>query len=189
MRRRTLSRSSGDLSFPVMSKPSGARRPLGEPTGGRRGRPRDESNRIAILDATERLLAQQALPDVRVAQIIADAGVARGTFYLYFPSKNAVVAALLERAMGEIFEAVRWFFDRTDDVAPREALTRTINDGASIWRNHRIVLRAAVENWNSVPELAEQWLAFTSRFIDVRCRGSSGSVPVGSRPPGATAVK
>ena len=69
--------------------------------------------------------------------------------------------------MGEIFEAVRWFFDRTDDVAPREALTRTINDGASIWRNHRIVLRAAVENWNSVPELAGQWLAFTSRFIDV----------------------
>jgi AcrR family transcriptional regulator len=149
-----------------------------------RGRPRDESNRAAILDATEGLLAELALPDVRVAQIIAKAGVARGTFYLYFPSKNFVAAALLEDAMSEIFGAVRWFFDREDDVTPREALTRTIDEGAAIWHEHRIVLQTAVENWHSVPELAEQWLGFMSRFIEVVAREIDRERAAGLAPDG-----
>jgi TetR/AcrR family transcriptional regulator, ethionamide resistance regulator len=154
--------------------------------GGRRrpGRPRDEANRRAILDAAENLLSELSLSDVRVAQIIDEAGVARGTFYLYFPSKSLVAAALVERALSEIFEAVRWFFDRQHDVPPREALTRTIHHGASIWHEHRVVLRTAVENWHSVPELAEPWLTFTSRFVDVVAGEIDRERAAGLAPPG-----
>lgn len=49
-----------------------------------------------LLQATRQVLAQKGLEATKVSDIVAQAGVAQGTFYLYFPSKAAVVAALTQ---------------------------------------------------------------------------------------------
>jgi AcrR family transcriptional regulator len=53
--------------------------------------------RTALLDAAEAVLVEHGLVGATVDQITARAGVAKGTFYLYFRSKDEVVRALQER--------------------------------------------------------------------------------------------
>jgi AcrR family transcriptional regulator len=56
-----------------------------------------EERRADLMDAAERLFLAQGVGPTTIDQITAAAGVAKGTFYLYFVDKDAVVAALGER--------------------------------------------------------------------------------------------
>lgn len=60
-----------------------------------------EDRRRDILEAGLRLLAEKGVAATKVADIAAAAGVAKGTFYLYFDSKEQLVAALRERFIEE----------------------------------------------------------------------------------------
>src|SRR5262245_6419241 len=53
--------------------------------------------RQEILDAGERVFLVKGVARASVDDIVAAAGVAKGTFYLYFASKEALVHALRER--------------------------------------------------------------------------------------------
>ena len=53
--------------------------------------------RLEILDAGERVFLAKGVARASVDDIVAAAGVAKGTFYLYFASKEALVHALRER--------------------------------------------------------------------------------------------
>src|SRR5260370_9968013 len=53
------------------------------------------------------ILAEKGLEAATVAEIVARAGVAQGTFYLYFPSKMALIPALDEELNQRILAAVR----------------------------------------------------------------------------------
>jgi len=50
-----------------------------------------------ILDEAEKLLAEKGYHDTSIDEIAARAGVAKGTLYQHFPSKEALIMALLER--------------------------------------------------------------------------------------------
>jgi AcrR family transcriptional regulator len=54
--------------------------------------------RSAILKAAREVLAEKGLEAARISEIVARAGVAQGTFYLYFPSKTSLVLALVEES-------------------------------------------------------------------------------------------
>ena len=66
--------------------------------------------RTALLEAGREVLAEKGLEAAKVSDIVARAGVAQGTFYLYFPSKLSLVVALVEAmntdTMAEVTEAV-----------------------------------------------------------------------------------
>lgn len=53
--------------------------------------------RTLLLDAAEAVLIEQGLAGATIDQITTRAGVAKGTFYLYFRSKDEVVGALQQR--------------------------------------------------------------------------------------------
>lgn len=53
--------------------------------------------RAALLDAAEAVLVEHGLTGATVEQITSRAGVAKGTYYLYFKSKDEVVLALQRR--------------------------------------------------------------------------------------------
>ena len=55
-----------------------------------------EQRRRELLEVALRVFAQRGYHQARIADIIDAAGVARGTFYLYFESKNAIFHALLD---------------------------------------------------------------------------------------------
>jgi len=60
----------------------------------------------AILDAAERLLARSPDRVANVAEVADEAGLAKGTVYLYFPSKEALLLAVHDRAIEIFFRAV-----------------------------------------------------------------------------------
>lgn len=55
-----------------------------------------EQRRMVILDAALRVFAAKGYHAASISDIVDEAGVARGTFYLYFESKDAVFVALIE---------------------------------------------------------------------------------------------
>lgn len=63
--------------------------------------------RTAILQAAREVLAAKGLEATRVSEIVARAGVAQGTFYLYFPSKTSLVLALTEDMNAETMAAIQ----------------------------------------------------------------------------------
>ena len=50
-----------------------------------------------ILDALQELLENQELPSISVSEIAHTAGIGKGSIYYYFPSKDAILQALVER--------------------------------------------------------------------------------------------
>jgi len=57
----------------------------------------------AILDAAERLLLRSPDRVANVAEVAAEAGLAKGTVYLYFPGKEELLLALHERNVAAFF--------------------------------------------------------------------------------------
>ncbi|HTW86285.1 MAG TPA: TetR/AcrR family transcriptional regulator [Candidatus Sulfotelmatobacter sp.] len=53
--------------------------------------------REELLDAAERRFVAHGVAATSVEEIVADAGVAKGTFYLYFDAKEALLPALRDR--------------------------------------------------------------------------------------------
>jgi AcrR family transcriptional regulator len=74
-----------------------------------------EERHDAILDAAERLLRRDPDRIPSVAEVAEEAGLAKGTVYLYFPGKEELLMALHERNVGAFFEAL---IARLDSVAP-----------------------------------------------------------------------
>jgi len=68
---------------------------------------RTKTDRRADLLASARaILAEKGLEAATVSEIVARAGVAQGTFYLYFPSKMALIPALDEELNERILVAI-----------------------------------------------------------------------------------
>lgn len=65
-----------------------------------------EERRLQILDGARRLFDEQTFSDISVSAVAREVGVAKGTLYIYFESKEALFLDLLLREMSEWFEAV-----------------------------------------------------------------------------------
>lgn len=118
----------------------------------------------AIFDATEKLLAEYSLRDLSVAQIIAEAGLSRATFYFYFGSKFSVAASLLGRITDETFELVQPYVGGDGTAPPDELLARSLQAAVDIWERHRPTLRATMEHWSTNEEIGRQWIAGVELF-------------------------
>jgi TetR/AcrR family transcriptional regulator, fatty acid metabolism regulator protein len=78
--------------------------------------------REAILKAATHVFARNGYFQSQVADIAREAGVAAGTVYLYFRSKDDLLVSLFERTMREAIAEGRAALSGIDD--PRERLTR-----------------------------------------------------------------
>lgn len=61
-----------------------------------------QNRRSEILDAALKVFGKKGYHNAHVSDIIDAAGIARGTFYLYFESKNAIFLELLDRMLQEL---------------------------------------------------------------------------------------
>jgi TetR/AcrR family transcriptional regulator, cholesterol catabolism regulator len=62
--------------------------------------------RAELLDRAAGLFLRHGYDNVSLNDLIADAGVSKGAFYHWFPSKDALIAALAERSAREAFAGV-----------------------------------------------------------------------------------
>lgn len=83
-----------------------ARRPL---TKARKIATQDRSRATvdALIEATARILVREGFDKASTNRIAELAGVSVGSLYQYFPSKEALVAAVIERHQRDIMQAVR----------------------------------------------------------------------------------
>ncbi len=70
----------------------------------------------AILDAAEQLLLRSPERVANVAEVAGEAGLAKGTVYLYFPSKEELLLAVHERRVDGFFRALIDLVERDDPV-------------------------------------------------------------------------
>ncbi|WP_245906005.1 TetR/AcrR family transcriptional regulator [Mycolicibacterium palauense] len=115
-------------------------------------------------------------------RILEVASVSRASFYFYFQSKEAVVAALLARVVDEHFTAVHTWLTGGDD--PRAGLHESLLAGARVWSRHRAVLKAVAERWHGTPELQDMWREAMQRLIVALQRGIDQQRKAGLAPPG-----
>ena len=79
----------------------------------------------AILDATERLLVRAPVRVANMAEVADEAGLAKGTVYLYFASKDELLLALHERHVDDFFRALIALLARGEAVSIEEITTIT----------------------------------------------------------------
>lgn len=80
-----------------------------KPGGAARARSREESKqktREALLDAATVLIGEQGLDGPSLDAICERAGFTRGAFYVHFPDREALVAAVMERAAAELLRSL-----------------------------------------------------------------------------------
>jgi AcrR family transcriptional regulator len=120
-----------------------------------RGKPSNSGTRDRILAAARALLSSQRFADVSVAAILDRAGVAKGSFYFYFASREDLLGALVEQAVSGGLEAATAWTSTTAD--PVDALREGVAAGAELWRREAPVLRAIVEAAGTDSSLDALW--------------------------------
>jgi len=65
----------------------------------------DKENRIVT--SAIQLFKEQGIDKIKIADIVKRAGIAQGTFYLYFPSKLSLMPAIAKVMVDNMFEAIQ----------------------------------------------------------------------------------
>ena len=82
------------------------------------------STRDGILDATDNLLARYGYKKMTIDDLAAEAGIGKGTVYLYFPSKEEIVLSHIDRII-ERLKARLWAIAHKD-LSPDEKIRRML---------------------------------------------------------------
>lgn len=132
----------------------------------RRRRSDARQNIAAILAAATEALS--ARPDASVEDIATAAGVSRQTVYAHFPSREALLDAVVEHATAEVAAALD--AAAADESQPAEALIRLLDAGWSVAARYPFL-------WRLPAVSAEQDLArhgpVISRMRDLIRRGQA----------------
>lgn len=117
--------------------------------------PRQQRSRemvTRLLDATAATLAERGLDHTTTNHIAERAGVSIGSLYQYFPDKNALVEALLERMAEEASARFRYRAERADfsQMDLRSVASLAIAYGMQRMSADPVV-RELVQNWNRIP--------------------------------------
>ena len=112
-------------------------------------------------------------PDVSMAAIARRAGVVRATIYMHFPTREALLDAVMEHATGQVAAAIREAEPARGE--PKEALERVI---LATWKQLSEFHGVLQINMNrlSAQELRRRHLPMTKQFIPLLERGQAAGV-------------
>lgn len=149
-----------------------------------------EQRRAQILAVATEVFAEKGYHDARIDDIVVRAGIARGTFYLYFNDKRAIFEELVDRfvlTLGNSIEAI----ELTEDpalgrAALRSNLLRVVQHFLADPAMSRILLSAAV---GLDVEFERRLLAFYGEITDLIERSLGEGRDAGWVRPGAMRVR
>jgi AcrR family transcriptional regulator len=130
------------------------------PRAVRRARVRDR-----LLDAIVRLLAGGGtFADLSINDVVAEAGVAKSTFYQYFTGKNDVLTSFVDRLIEDTGGRYAWPVREGSRSA--DFLARAIHTQLAAYRSSLPLLAAAFETAYTDPEVRQSVDRFTSMLHD-----------------------
>jgi AcrR family transcriptional regulator len=130
-----------------------------------------ERSIAAITNAALEALASD--PDVSMAEIARRAGVVRATIYMHFPTREALLDAVMEHATGQVADAIRSADPGRGE--PKEALERVL---LATWRQLSLFHGILAINMNrlSAKELRRRHLPMTTQIVPLLERGQAAGV-------------
>jgi len=111
-----------------------------------------------LLEAAKKVFSEKGYYNAQVSHIIDEAGVARGTFYLHFRSKEEIFKELLREVVTELRRIIRVIDLREDPVSQ---ILENISGVIDFALEERELARIVLER-NSDPEL----MRATDEFFD-----------------------
>ena len=119
-----------------------------------------------VTSAVERLLARgHAYTTLAVQRIASEAGIARSTFYLYFPDKAALLMRVTESATEELFASSEAWVEH--GFADLGALERTLAGVVEQLREHQALFGALMELAAYDEQVASFWRERVGAFIEL----------------------
>lgn len=133
-----------------------------------------EARRRQILEAALSVFAQQGYHQTSVSDLVSAAGVARGTFYLYFDGKAAIFHELMDDLMNELRGTIRGV-DTSDGAEPIpsqlhgtvQRVLEALSDNRALCR---ILFREAVGLDEEVDRKLQSFYAALLRYIEQALR-------------------
>jgi TetR/AcrR family transcriptional regulator, ethionamide resistance regulator len=116
----------------------------------RSSQPSRQERRLALerrlLDATEKLMGEEKLSyaGLSVDRLATAAGISRASFYIYFEDKEDLLRRLAERAVDEVGDAARNWWQAAERDNP-EDLRLAMKAILATYRRHELILSAVVE--------------------------------------------
>jgi AcrR family transcriptional regulator len=109
-------------------------------------RPKSEDKRNAILDAATHLFAERGLTAAPTSEISKQAGVAEGTLFTYFQTKDDLINALYREIKLELADAMMSDFPRKKSVGTRlrHVWDRWVNWGVANPEQQKVLAQLTV---------------------------------------------
>ncbi|RNB74733.1 TetR family transcriptional regulator [Brevibacillus panacihumi] len=118
-----------------------------------------------ILEAAIDVISEKGLDNTSISDIVKKAGVAQGTFYLYFSSKKALIPAIAENLLGITLERIKEktqtkekLWDVLEVVIDETFhITKTYKD-VIVFCYSGLAIEHSMEKWEAIYQPYYEWL-------------------------------
>jgi AcrR family transcriptional regulator len=133
----------------------------------------EPSTKISLIESAIRIFQQKGFQMTRVSDIVADAGVAQGTFYNYFKSKEAIFRdicnAFIEQVQKKFIERSEHMFDGDTSAEVVNNVHLVVRDLFQIYHENldvaELLFREGIGNGGIFKEIYEGMLTLFLELI------------------------
>ena len=125
--------------------------------------------RTTILAAAREVFEKRGFVETRVADIVAAAEVAQGTFYTYFDSKDAVFSEVAQNVIDSMLSDLKT--PRPADLTPAERVRFGLERFIAAFRPNAIMIGLIEQVGTFTPEMRKLRLALRESFVERSARG------------------
>ncbi len=100
--------------------------------------PKTQARRVELLRIAREVLAEKGFEATTISEIVSRAGVAQGTFYLYFPSKISLIVTLAAEMQASIEQALRTSYAEAKNLG--DMIDRSVLAAFTIMGEYRDIL-------------------------------------------------
>ncbi|MDF2964515.1 MAG: TetR family transcriptional regulator [Paenibacillus sp.] len=121
-----------------------------------------EEKKEGIIEAALKLFEEQGYHTTKVSDIVREAGVAQGTFYLYFKSKEDLFRSIAETCLEEIAVAIK---QNCKGGAQDEAFYRMMCETLRVYYHNKSILKILNRHGSASTEIADISEAFYHKIM------------------------
>ncbi len=108
-----------------------------------------EERKLELIDAAERLFMERGYEATTVSDIVQEVGVAQGTFYYYFPSKEEILEAIIEKDMAALEDDAR-LITQDPQLDPASKINAMVNSIIGISSSRKEIMDYLHKESNAV---------------------------------------